>query len=130
MKAAYIDTSLLIALRSREPGAAQWAAEALDGCQLFSSNLLEAEVRAFFSRKQVPFHASTLAGIRWILPKRTLAAEFAQTLSAGYLRGADLWHVATALYLRQDSRELLFATLDSKQGQVAAASGLDVIGML
>ena len=34
-----------------------------------------------------------------MLPDRPLTHECTKALTAGYLRGADLWHVACALYL-------------------------------
>jgi hypothetical protein len=33
-------------------------------------------------------------------------------LAAGYLRGADLWHMAGALYAAGDSGEMRFVKLD------------------
>lgn len=130
MNAAYIDSSLLIALRFPDPDVAKVSAENLKAYQIYSSNLLEAEVRAFYWRNKVPFHASALAGIQWVMPRRALKPEFAEVLAAGYLRGADLWHVATALYLRRDSPGLSFATLDARQGEVAAVLGFEVVGQI
>lgn len=46
-----------------------------------------------------------------------------RALKAGHLRGTDLWHVATALYLAEDPTELPFVTLDLRQRQVAANLG-------
>lgn len=130
MKAAYIDSSLLIAIEFAEPNTEKLRAEMLRDFRFYSSNLLEAEVRAAYQREKVPFQVSMLPAIQWVLPKRPLSAEFAQVLSAGYLRGADLWHVATALYLRRHSQQLLFATLDSRQGEVAARLGFGQLDTL
>ena len=44
-------------------------------------------------------------------------------LNAGYLRGADLWHVATALYVTPEPGEISFITLDRRQRNVAMALG-------
>ena len=44
-------------------------------------------------------------------------------LSAGYLRGADLWHLASALYLAGNPRNLPFITLDERQEVVARKLG-------
>ena len=57
---------------------------------------------------------------------RPLASEFAKVLKAGYLRGADLWHVATALYAARQPSEIWFVTLDRKQHTIAAALGFQV----
>ena len=42
---------------------------------------------------------------------------------AGQLRGADLWHVATALYVAGEADRLCFVTLDQRQRDAAAALG-------
>ena len=91
--------------------------------RLISSNLLEAELWAAFARENLLFQESAVAGIEWILPDRTLTPEFAAVLETGYLRGADLWHVAAALYVSAQSGSLSFATLDARQGTVAEALG-------
>ena len=70
---------------------------------------------------------SAIAGIEWILPDRALAPEFATVLETGYLRGADLWHVATALYVSPQSGSLSFATLDARQSAVAEALGFQIL---
>ena len=49
-------------------------------------------------------------------------------LEAGYLRGAELWHVATALYVAVRPEDLPLATLDARQGEVAEALGFPVVG--
>ena len=99
MSIAYVDTSALVAIAFDEPCGSETGAR-LDGCsRLLSSNLLEAELRAAFAREQQEFDADVLSMIDWILPDRPLAGELARALKAGYLRGADLWHVATALYV-------------------------------
>lgn len=123
MSVAYVDTSALAAIAFDEPSAAVYARR-LDGfSRLISSNLLEAELRAAFAREDLLFRESAVAGIEWILPDRTLAREFAAVLGAGALRGADLWHVAAALYVAPRPEGLAFATLDARQAAVASALG-------
>ena len=126
MSVAYVDTSVLTAIAFDEPGAAAYAQRLDEFARLISSNLLEAELRAAFARENLLFHESAVAGVEWILPDRTLAPELATVLETGYLRGADLWHVATALYVSPQSRNLSFATLDARQGDVAAALGFRI----
>ena len=123
MKVAYVDTSVLTAIAFNEPGAAAHAHRLDEFARLVSSNLLEAELRAAFARENLPFEESAVAGIEWILPNRTLASEFAAVLEAGYLRGADLWHVAVALYVAPQAPDVSFATLDTRQSAVAEALG-------
>ena len=127
MSTAYVDTSVLTAIAFDEPGATVHARRLDDFTRLISSNLLEAELRAAFVRESLAFQESAIAGIEWILPNRSLAPEYATALEAGYLRGADLWHVATALYVAAPSGGLWFATLDMRQGAVAEALGFKIL---
>lgn len=46
-----------------------------------------------------------------------------QVLAAGYVRGADLWHLAHALFLAGQQQLGAFVTLDQRQGQLAAQLG-------
>ena len=126
MSVAYVDTSALVAIAFKERGGAA-AARRLDGfTRLLSSNLLEAELRVAFAREGFDFETELVSGIEWVLPDRTLAPEFAKALQAGYLCGADLWHVAVALYVTEARIELSFITLDRRQRSVAAALGFQV----
>jgi predicted nucleic acid-binding protein len=123
VSAAYIDTSALVAIAFGEPGA-EALAERLEGCEaLYASNLLEAELRAVFEREGVRFEAELLTWVDWVLPDRPLTREIGHAQSAGSLRGADLFHLACALYLAPDPGELAFVTLDAQQGKAAAALG-------
>ena len=126
MTVAYVDTSVLTAIAFDEPGAESHAQALNEFDRLISSNLLEAELRAVFAHEKMPFHENLIAGVEWILPNRPLASEFVTVLEAGYLRGADLWHVATALYVSPQPESLSFATLDARQSDVAKALGFPV----
>ena len=123
MMVAYVDTSALVSIAFGEPGAAEVARRLAEFTRLVSSNLLEAELRATFARENLAFDDAVVASIEWIFPPESLAAQFAAVLDAGYLRGADLWHVATALYATPSAESLYFATLDARQGGVAEALG-------
>ena len=126
MSIAYVDTSALVAIAFDEP-CGEETGERLDGfSRLLSSNLLEAELRAAFAREQQEFEVDVLSRIDWILPDRPLASELTRALEAGYLRGADLWHVATALYVAPKPAEIGFVTLDCRQYEVASALGFRV----
>ena len=127
MSIAYVDTSVLTAIAFDEPGAAAYAERLDEFARLISSNLLEAELRAAFARENLLFQESAVAGIEWVLPNRTLAPECATVLETGYLRGADLWHVATALYVSPQPGSLSFATLDVRQRAIAEALGFQVL---
>ena len=80
-------------------------------------------MRAAFAREDLLFRESAVAGIEWFLPDRTLARDSAAVLGAGAPRGADLWHVAAALYVAPRPAGLAFATLDARQAAVASALG-------
>ena len=123
MSVAYVDTSTLVAVAFGERGGAA-AARRLNGfSRLLSSNLLEAELRAAFAREGQELEGGFISGIEWVLPDRTLAPEFGKVLDAGYLRGADLWHLAVALYVTAPGSGMSFITHDRRQRSVAAALG-------
>ncbi|MYG40977.1 MAG: type II toxin-antitoxin system VapC family toxin [Nitrospira sp. SB0677_bin_15] len=123
MSVAYVDTSALVAVAFNERGAAALAGR-LDACsRLLSSNLLEAELRAAFLREGHRFEPRLISGIEWVLPDRPLTHEFERVLQVGYLRGADLWHLATALYLAREPSAISFVTLDNRQRTVSMALG-------
>ena len=123
MSAVYVDTSVLAGIAFGEPVAERFALALNRFDRVLSSNLLEAEMRTVFQREDEAFKDDFAAGIDWIFPARPLSAEFARALSAGYLRGADLWHVATALYVSPQPKNLTFATLDAVQARVASTLG-------
>ncbi|MCH7717751.1 MAG: hypothetical protein IH876_16645, partial [Gemmatimonadetes bacterium] len=56
-------------------------------------------------------------------PDRSLGKGVTGILAVGYLRGADLWHVACARYLAGLVGEVSFVTLDGKQRTVAERLG-------
>lgn len=123
MSVVYVDTSVLAGIAFGEPVANRFALALNRFDRLLSSNLLEAEMRAVFQREGAAFEDGVVAGIELILPNRPLSAECERALAAGYLRGADLWHLATALYVSPQPENLTFATLDAGQGRVASTLG-------
>ena len=126
MSIAYVDSSVIVGIAFQDPGWAAAERRLADFSDLRSSNLLEAEVRAAYSRVGIEFDVRVLSGIRWVLPDRPLTPELRTALSAGYLRGADLWHVATALYLAPMPGDMSFITLDGSQESVASTLGFPV----
>jgi predicted nucleic acid-binding protein len=123
VNAAYVDTSCLVAIAFAEPGYKAVASRLDRFDQLFASNLLEAELRAAFRREKVNADDTLLGSLSWVFPDRALTAEIGAVLDAGQLRGADAWHLACALYLSPDPRELAFLTMDRQQARVAEALG-------
>jgi hypothetical protein len=123
MTLAYLDTSCLVAVAFQEPGS-EGLAERLAGFdRLIASNLLEAEFRSALAREGVSEGEALLSWVTWLHPDRPLAEELGRALAFGYLRGADLWHLGCALFLRRELPDLRFLTLDQRQGEVARALG-------
>jgi hypothetical protein len=92
--------------------------------QLISSNLLEAELRSSLAREGIVGNPGILfSWIVWIYPKRRLTEELRQILEVRAPRGADLWHLACALYMRSKFPDLVFLTLDKNQSEAARDLG-------
>ncbi len=123
MSVAYVDTSCLVAIAFSERNATAMVRRLSEFDEWVSSNLLESELRSAFARERVELPAKLLASIAWILPDRPLSDEITRVLSAGYLRGADCWHLATALYLADEPASISFLTLDDAQKEIAHALG-------
>ena len=126
MTVAYVDTSVLVAVSFNEARSTFLTTRLRGFSRLLASNLVEAELRAVFAREQCSFAQEVLAGIEWILPDRRLSPEISTVLEAGYVRGADLWHLATALYAAGTPGDMAFVTCDDRQGRIAAALGFHV----
>ena len=120
---AYVDSSCLIAIGFGESGAAAIEKRLRSFDALMASNLLEAELRAAFRRESIVPETDVLDRIEWIFPERSLSPELGQVFAAGYLKGADAWHVACALHVAGSYRDLAFLTLDTRQRDVAAQLG-------
>lgn len=128
MKVAYIDTSSILAVYLLEPGHRK-VLEALDRYdEILSSNLLEAELRSAMLREGLDGpELELLERLVWVLPSRPLSGELSKVLSAGYLGGADSWHLACALYIRGSNDGVEFVTLDRRQREVAERLGFKLI---
>lgn len=126
ISAAYVDSSVLVALAFGEASATRAYTRLSHFDVWLSSPLLEAELASAHKREQVVMPADLLAAISFVCPSRPLSAEIAQVLQAGYVRGADCLHLATALYVAPNPSELTFFTLDVPQRKVAATLGFAV----
>ena len=123
MSNAFVDTSVVLALSFRESTATAMARRLATFDVVHASDLLEAELRSACRRDQVAVDTRLFDELEVVFPPRTLGPEIMRVLEAGYVRGADCWHLATALYLAPDPSELTFITLDERQGAVAKALG-------
>ena len=119
MSVAFLDSSAILTIGFRQRGGAELEARLQSFSELRASNLLEAEVRSAYIRERRAYNSEILEGINWVIPDRPLTPEISKALEAGYARGADLWHLATALYMAADPTEVTFVTLDHQQRRVA-----------
>ena len=125
MKVAYIDSSCFVSISLGEPGSQALLARISRFDRLYSSNLLETELRSALAREGSYGRVRHfLVWMSWVLPRRRLTKEVDQILDVGWLKGSDLWHLACALFMRpQVDDPLSFFTLDGKQGEVARSLG-------
>jgi predicted nucleic acid-binding protein len=125
MDAIYVDSSVVVAFLLGDSGSSTFKRVRAKAVPLLSSSFLQAEVYGALARERLePTLAdAALSILAWVLPDRPLANELRRTLAAGPLRGADAWHVACALRVSPDPRQLGFATLDRPQRTVATALG-------
>jgi predicted nucleic acid-binding protein len=125
LKIAFVDTSLIVAMVLGEPDSIAIANQLNSFARVSASNLLEAELRSVCHREQRTFDDSLLKDVQWIEPDRALTDEITRVLAAGYVRGADCWHLATALFVAGDPNGFTFLTRDVRQREVAHALGFD-----
>lgn len=126
MSVAYVDSSCILAVAFEEPTARRVERRLAQFSHLVSSNLTEAEVRAALRRELGTSRGFTRGRIHWADSPTVLSVHIGTVLDAGYVRGADCWHLATALYLAPRPSELTFLTLDERQRSVAALLGFSV----
>jgi len=128
LKIAYVDSSCLIAVALQEEGAGDLLAQLSRFDRLLSSPLAEAEFRAALAREGVPGKGGNLLSwLDWVQPYRRLTPEIERILQVGKAKGADLWHLACALFVRPKLEGLRFLTRDSGQERLARA--LDFPGL-
>jgi len=130
LNAAFVDTSAFLSVLLKEPGSD--SVERLFGAlkPVYASNLLEAEARSASDREGLDRREveEALTRVKWVLPTRPLSQELRLLGAAGIrLKGADLWHVACALYLAGDPKGFPFLTLDDRQAEAARRLGFRVL---
>lgn len=91
--------------------------------RLLASPLVEAELLSVLAREQREPAGANQSAIDFVFVDRALTPEISAVLRAGYIRGADCWHLATALFASPVPAELTFLTLDTAQLKVAKAIG-------
>lgn len=126
MRGAFVDTSVLLAETFAEVPASipRDALRSID--VVMASRLLEAEFLSACSRERLSPRMDVLDAITWIDSTRSLTAEISRVLAAGYVNGADCWHLATALSVAPDPGDVVFLTLHVRQRVVAKKLGFRV----
>jgi hypothetical protein len=128
MRAAYVDSSCFLAIAFCEPGYRDLLLRLSRLDLLFSSTLLEAEVRSVLAREGTEGSwRNLLSWVSWVYPDRRLTPELSKALSVSRPRGSDLWHLACALTLQAKIDDLAFFTLDGNQGTAAQRLGFRVL---
>ncbi len=123
MSIAIVDTSCIVAVTLGERAGRGVEARLATFDRLFATPLLEAELESALRRESADDLRVDLSFLQWILPSRSLTEEISRVLDAGYVRGADCWHLASALYLAPEPNEATFLTLDVAQRKVARQLG-------
>lgn len=123
MARAYVDSSVIVAIAFEEGTAAAQVTRLRSFVEVFSAQLLEAELKSALRREQRDLNPRWLDAIEWVRPVHSLSTAIEAVLEAGYLRGADCWHLATALYLSPKPGDIVFLTLDQRQRDVAKSLG-------
>lgn len=123
MRIAIVDTSCIVAIALGERAGSSLNDRLATFDRLFAAPLLEAELRSALKRESVDDAHVDLTALQWILPSRPLTEEVERVLKRGYVRGADCWHLANALYLAPEPNEATFLTLDLAQRKVAKTLG-------
>lgn len=129
MKVAYVDSSCFLAITFCEPGYRELLGRLSHLDLLFSSVLLEAEVRAALAREGVVDGSwrNLFSWVTWVQSNRRLTSEMNRILDISAPRGADLWHLASALFVRSRVPDLGFVTLDRNQRSTAQSLGFSVL---
>lgn len=126
MTGAFVDSSVIVAIAFGEAGARRLASRLQAYPRLFASPLLEAEVRSAARRERQAVDEGWFAALSWVIPPRPLTSEVNRVLERGYLRGADCWHLATALYLAAKPDQLPFLSVDQDLRRIAVELGFPV----
>lgn len=123
MKVVYVDTSVLICvfLSEHHPKRAFFTDILNKADEVLSANLLEAEFLSVIKREGLSMKdgLTLLRSVSLVIPERSLEPELKRIFDATYLRGADAYHLAVALYVDETAQHLRFLTLDKDQEQAA-----------
>lgn len=123
----YIDSSVLLGMLFDDQETE--FLKKMPAAQTVSSHLLEAEVLSACFRDNIETHkaVSLLNEIDLITLDRSLVGEYNLIFQSGYLKGADAFHLACALFLDPTCKNLTFVTADKPQAIIAKKLGFKII---
>lgn len=130
MKKIYVDSSVVLSVLLEELNYEVFSSLISNKHFVYSSPLLVAEVFSALHREKLSFQLAELvfSTIDFIiLPQEDLFQEYPRIFKEGYLRGADAFHLATALYIDPLAKNLTFLTADERQKVVAKKLGFKVL---
>lgn len=124
-KTGYVDTSIVLSVVLGESSRSSDQKCLATFDNLWSHSLLESEFLSALKRENIDaaFEHAILHTIALIHPNRSLKTECRKILEYAYLRGADLHHLATALYFFPDPAAAYFLSLDRDQLKAAKQCG-------
>jgi predicted nucleic acid-binding protein len=120
----YVDSSAITSILLSQSAYPNLQSRLMRG-GLFSSLLLEAEVFSALRRESLSFEEFDQFRelILWIKPTRPLQPEITEVLRRAYLRGADAFHLASAIYAFKNRQDVEFCSLDKSQRSAAETCG-------
>ena len=127
MKAAYLDTSFLIAILFQEASYKKHERRLKSFDTVLCANLLESETLSTVYREGFKSQAVSkiFESFFWISIPERLSSSLELVFSKSYLRGADAHHLASALWIVgvENTSECHFLSLDKNQLEAAKKLG-------
>ena len=128
MSTAYLDSSFLLSMILNQTDSSGLRIVLSQYDRVVSGDLIVAECLSVARRESFDVDAvlAVLGSVDLVHPSRSLASEIRHALNEAYLRGADLWHVACALFVATDSPSTIaFLSRDRSQRRVASHLGFE-----
>lgn len=125
----YVDSSIIVSILFAESGHQKYRRLLGRAEDVFSSYLLEAEILSAVVREKLPIKLAfdILDSVSLVMPERSMTSEYRKIFAKGYCKGADAFHIATALYLEPEAKSLVFLTADKVQAKIAKSLGFQAV---